>query len=310
MNPPVCIPVSCNSPRTKRPEDRTADVPVRSMSGSERRPTGSAASAVAAAADEDVRGPSGEAGGALLADRSASKVPGVLFLASCTARSQAYAQALSHHGLEPEHVVLFGQPPARPPSFEAPPAAAIPSELFLPDLSVPLEQSCRDWPVTRVAAGDVNAPEVAAAVAERQPRVIVYAGYGGQIVREGILGLEAPVLHAHAGWLPDERGSTTIYYSLLKGGECGVTVFCLRREIDTGPMLARRRYPRPHPAMNIDHLYDNAIRADLLIRVLRVYASTGQLPPGEPQSGDEGATYYVIHPVLKHLAILSLSHPA
>ncbi|MEI6842654.1 MAG: hypothetical protein WCK53_15405, partial [Methanomicrobiales archaeon] len=61
----------------------------------------------------------------------------------------------------------------------------------------------------------------------------------------------------------------------------------------------------PEPGIEIDHFYDNYIRADLLVNVLQKYSESGRLP--EPIIDTEkGRMYYVIHPILKHIAILSI----
>ena len=73
--------------------------------------------------------------------------------------------------------------------------------------------------------------------------------------------------------------------------------------------LVQRVRPRPSADIDIDRVYDAAIRADLLARVLAEYQATGQLPFVEQQSEASTpyyAPYYVIHPILKHLSILSL----
>ena len=88
------------------------------------------------------------------------------------------------------------------------------------------------------------------------------------MVPEEMLGLGIPFLHIHSGWLPEYRGSTTVYYSLLNDGDCGVTAILLKPEIDNGDIVARKKYPAPAYGVDIDHLYDNAIRADLLSEVL------------------------------------------
>ena len=48
-------------------------------------------------------------------------------------------------------------------------------------------------------------------------------------------------------------------------------------------------------------------RADMLVEVLEEFARSGTLPQA-PQDGDEGLSYCVIHPFLKHLALLSREH--
>jgi len=233
---------------------------------------------------------------------------GVLFLAGHTSRSQAYAQTLAAHQLLPAHALLLGEPEPQP---QQPSAATQVAGIFLPDLNIGLADSLRaaNVPQTRLPERDVNAPEVCAAILELAPRLIIFSGYGGQLVRAPLLELGIPLLHVHSGWLPDYRGSTTLYYSLLAERSCAASAIVLDARIDTGPVVARKHYPAPPAGTDIDRRFDPAIRADLLLQVLRGYHSTGHLAQ-EPQQGhDVGNTYYVIHPVLKHLALLSLPPP-
>ncbi|MBT8363651.1 MAG: CDP-glycerol glycerophosphotransferase family protein, partial [Deltaproteobacteria bacterium] len=108
-------------------------------------------------------------------------------------------------------------------------------------------------------------------------------------------------------WLPSYRGSTTVYYSLLNDRNCGVSAILLSKNIDEGPLVGRRTYPPPPADVDIDYVYDGVIRSNLLISVLQDYIEKGYFPDIYQQDANEGYTYYVIHPVLKHLAILSLS---
>jgi methionyl-tRNA formyltransferase len=136
--------------------------------------------------------------------------------------------------------------------------------------------------------------------------MVIYSGFGGQIVGETILSLGSRFLHMHSGHIPAYRGSTTLYYALLNGDCPTVTALFLDPCIDTGPIVARRTYAKPPAGVDIDHQYDSAIRADLLLRVLRTRLLAGGMLEAVPQPSVEDAPYYVIHPVLKHLAVLSL----
>ncbi len=180
--------------------------------------------------------------------------------------------------------------------------------LPVPEAGAPLAKILEEarWAYETFTADDVNAPEIARKVASLSPRLTVYSGFGGQLVGEALLRAASPLLHVHSGYLPRYRGSTTIYYSMLAEGFCGATALLLDRGIDTGPVIARRRYPLPPRGFDIDHLYDGMIRADLLTRVLKSWAKKGSFPRVRNQDADEGETFYVIHPVLKHLALLSL----
>jgi len=235
-----------------------------------------------------------------------TRLDDVLLIAAHSARSQAYVQTLAAHGLMPSHALLLG---------EAPQTSAVPSEpacelmgVLLPDLGIPLSCTLADCDVsvTSLATRDINDQQIIDAVRERAPRLVIFSGYGGQIVKPPLIELGIPLLHVHSGWLPDYRGSTTVYYSLLEESVCAASAILLDTQIDTGLVLARKRYPAPPLGTDIDRRYDTAIRADLLLEVLRRYQASGELDVVLQQDAEQGNTYYVIHPVLKHLALLSL----
>lgn len=239
-----------------------------------------------------------------------------LFLAADTLRSRAYAQALQASGIRPGGALLitsktmprFGQSDTPP----APPPAACLPEFFVPDLRIPLAKTCRA--LTRdcetLKTGTINDPTVAESIVRRAPRLIIYSGFGGEIVAPDMLECSPPMLHLHAGWLPNYRGSTTMYYSMLCEENCAVSALLLQADIDTGHVLARRRYPLPPPGIDTDYLYDGIIRADLLVRVLEHRHRTNALPEPQPQNNAEATTYYIIHPVLKHIAQLTVDNAA
>ncbi len=234
-------------------------------------------------------------------------IDGLVLLAAPTARSRAYIQALVAAGLLPERVVLLGEE-------SDPPGPALHAVrqwqgLVLPDHGESIAATCggAGIPVQACAAGSVNEEEAGGILRALAPRVLIYSGAGGQIVSASVLGLGFPFLHVHSGYLPDYRGSTTLYYALLNGDAPGVTAIVLDRTIDTGPVIARRTYPRPPQGMDIDQVFDPAIRADLLVHVVADFSRRGALEPIEMQDPAVGVSYYVIHPVLKHLGILSLA---
>lgn len=232
----------------------------------------------------------------------------VALLAAHTARSQAYLQVLAMRGLLPATVILLGDPPQQAARSATRTGVRVWQDIALPDLQEPLAETCAraGTKVLRSPAADVNAQETRRLIEGAQMEILIYAGVPGQIVGAEVLRSGPAFLHLHSGWLPDYRGSTTVYYALLDGEDPGVSALLLDPSIDTGPVLARRRYPRPPADMDVDRLYDSAIRADLLAHVIGIYHETGRLPRAEPQSPEAGRTHFVIHPVLKHLALLSL----
>jgi len=234
------------------------------------------------------------------------RLEGVVLLAAPTTRSQAYLQALVAHELYPDRVIAMGEGGATD-NIDAR-IERLWKGIALPNLGESLIATCvrAGLPLVACGAKSVNAEEVILAVRDARPKIVIYSGYGGQLISDEMLGSGPQFLHVHSGWLPEYRGSTAIYYALLQGEDPGVTALILDRNIDTGPIVARRRYPKPYSGLDIDRVYDAAVRADLLVEVMSAFARDGCLPSLEIQTPEQGRSYYVIHPVLKHVAILAL----
>ena len=77
----------------------------------------------------------------------------------------------------------------------------------------------------------------------------------------------------------------------------------LNHEIDSGPIIVRKKFPAPNNRTKIDHLHDNALRSKVLIETLNKLNYNDEYKFVE--TSESGETYFVIHPVLKHIAILS-----
>lgn len=174
---------------------------------------------------------------------------------------------------------------------------------FRPD--EPLEQTIQNAHIRcRIClTRDVNSSIVIQSLKECSEEVFIYAGAGGAILQKDILSTGKKFLHIHPGQLPEYRGSTTIYYSILKETKCVASGIFLNKKIDAGPLIASKDFPHPKGKEDIDYSYDPRIRSELLIDILREYTKTGAWNYLQPKQ-DSGELYYIIHPVLKHLAIL------
>lgn len=232
----------------------------------------------------------------------------VIFLAADTARSRAYAQAMEQAGLLPGHALLLHAPAqtaaAMPGSAAAPlPPAEACGLRFDPAEPVAETLARAGVGASPVPSLDMNGPEVEAALRARPEPLVIFSGRGGAILRAGVLGLGKQFLHVHGGWLPDYKGSTTNYYSLLERGECGASAILMTADIDSGPILARRRFPRPNDPRALDYVLDPLFRARVLLDALERIAREGNASFREADNSG-GRTFYIMHPVLRHLAIL------
>jgi methionyl-tRNA formyltransferase len=166
-----------------------------------------------------------------------------------------------------------------------------------------IEQAAAGTQLTIVQADDVNAPAAVEAVAALAQTYVIFSGPGGAIVKHPLFQTGKRFLHVHPGRVPEFRGSTTIYYSLLAEARVEATAFFLEEEIDTGPVVGTASFAPPQDRTEVDRTYDSEVRATLLVSVLRDYQAKGRFVES-PQLRTDARTYYIIHPVLKHLAIL------
>lgn len=229
----------------------------------------------------------------------------VAVLLSNTARSQAYLQLLAKEKLFPA-VCLFlvkneeelnHVPQKLENSYE--------KEYF--NLHEPLLDTVKTNSINYQIIGtdSINSDECLAVLKNLSCTYIVYSGYGGAILKKPLFEIGKSWIHIHAGLLPEFRGSTTVYYSMLEKQTIGATAMLLNEKIDCGDIIARREFPYPEPVVNIDYIYDPYIRAQLLVQVLKNYSITHSFETSS-QSASKGFDYYIIHPVLKHLALLSI----
>ncbi len=145
--------------------------------------------------------------------------------------------------------------------------------------------------------------ELSGKIEKMEEDFIIFSGSGGEILEKKIFDTGKRFVHLHPGILPRFRGSTTVYYSILKEKCCGVTAFFMNEKIDAGEIIKKKIYPLPTAQFsNIDFIYDPLIRADLLVEILNDYNKNEKIKIQEQEDSDI-KYYYIIHPVLKHLSM-------
>ena len=150
---------------------------------------------------------------------------------------------------------------------------------------------------------DINSSKVIKEVNNLKSKYIIYSGPGGTLLREEILKTGKQFIHVHPGWLPDYRGSTTMYYSLLSESYIGASVIILNNEIDAGPILYKKKYHSIDKNIDFDYTLDPLIRAKTLIDFFK----TNKLIKHAQTNSNKANTFFIIHPFLKHLSILSFN---
>lgn len=238
-------------------------------------------------------------------------------IAADTFRSRAYLSAMCSESIKPCHIIFLPLEHRRAQElsnarirrqledYQGPLAKEANFDFDCDIKSFAIEHKI---PFIEADSGDINHPGVIEMVRSAQTSVLVYSGYGGVILRQPVLSSGKKFLHVHGGFVPQYRGSTAAYYSLLEEKSIGASAIFLTEQIDKGPVIGRAKFPPPCPGEAIDLIFDSAARARLLVSVLKRYRQTGRFEEVE-QTKTEGFTYYVIHPVLKHVAILGTQTP-
>ena len=227
-------------------------------------------------------------------------------LASDTARTKAYLQMMVREQLIPETIIVYTDDFDKMKKTANEWGGAIREEEYF-DLNKPILVTIEELGIeySVVENKDINSNDMREAIRELDAEYCIYSGYGGYILKRHLFELGKKYVHVHAGILPQYRGSTTAYYSMLQEGYIGATAIFLNEKIDEGEILYQKKYSLPKRDVNIDVLYEPYIRSLVLATVMKRYANTGKLG-GEEQSRKDAQTYYIIHPVLKHLAIMGI----
>lgn len=219
----------------------------------------------------------------------------VAMLAASTSRSKFYLEGLIKKKLMPAHVIFLIND----------------SQKLLPGqknttLALEIIQLLNDAKINYSTSknNDINSREIISEVSKRKEKVFIFSGFGGSLLKEEILNLDKYFLHVHGGYLPDYKGSTTNYFSLLNESSIGASSIFLTKDIDSGPILLRRKFPAPKNRNDIDYTIDSEVRTQILIETIEQYLRTGMWS-FEEEHNSGGDTYYIIHPVLKHLSILA-----
>lgn len=224
------------------------------------------------------------------------KLTNVGMIATETSRSFVYLQSLLANKLIPSHVLLLSERTAEVAPDQLPNSSAVSEFLSINKIN---HQVLR----TRF----INHQSVIDCLRTLgMPEVYVYSGYAGAILGKEILSLGKKFLHIHGGYLPQYKGSTTFYYSILQENFVGYSAIFMSEKIDSGQILLRRKFPIPTNSINFDHTEDPKMRADMLIEVLLRFIETKKWNEVDIPS-IKTPYYYIIHPVLKNLAIVSCS---
>lgn len=228
------------------------------------------------------------------------RLTNVIMLATEQPRSRAYIQKLINNNITPNYVLYLYEDGDKNKEYYYQKRE---KEYF--DINKSLYDTLVENNIQFIEINnkDCNSEIVINEVKRRKEEYIIFSASG--ILGEDILNCNKKFIHVHPGIIPSYRGSTCFYYSMIKEGKVGATALFLNNKIDQGEIIQQKEYEVPMN-IDIDNIFDPYIRSELLYEVICEYINDNKIN-SVVQNVNEGETYHVIHPILKHLAIMKHS---
>ena len=153
-------------------------------------------------------------------------------------------------------------------------------------------------------SSNINDPDLIESVNKLNNKYIIFTG--GGILRKDILSLDKIFIHIHPGIIPEYRGSTCFYYSLLENYSLGASAYFMNEDIDSGEIILQRNFTinyfiNSDQHFFIDYIIDNFIRAQLLKEVLNIFCEETHF--NTVQKDCSGFANYIMHPLLRYFTV-------
>ena len=219
----------------------------------------------------------------------------LIFIGIDSMRSRAYLSLLKEKKILPSRIILLNS--------KVDSNINIKNHYFDGLTSVSKFAFINNINIDNIKTADINNKKVLSLFSEIDSKLVLFSGSSGQIICKKLLSQNF-FLHAHPGKLPEFKGSTTMYYSLLIKKKFACSVILMSHKIDSGKILKTNTFKIPEDKKMIDYIYDPFIRAKTMQSLLMYYKKNNRLPLGN-KNDQSNKMYYIIHPVLKHIAIIS-----
>ena len=110
--------------------------------------------------------------------------------------------------------------------------------------STPVKELALKHDIPVITPEKLNRQDVIDQLVEHEPDLLVVIAYGQIIGRRILEAFPRRIVNIHGSLLPEYRGAAPIQRAMLDGRpETGLTAMLIEREMDAGPMLAKRTVP-------------------------------------------------------------------
>ena len=161
----------------------------------------------------------------------------------------------------------------------------------------------------KLTSNSVNSSQCFNVIKHSSIKCFIYSGNYGEILKKNYFKIKKTFLHVHPGKLPKYKGSTPFYYEILEKSSITFSSIIMNEKIDSGQILLFTTYKiskkNKIDKSQIDLVYDPYYRSLLLMKtLLKMKKIHFDKKSGNKIKTNNLDNYYIIHPVLKHLAIL------
>jgi methionyl-tRNA formyltransferase len=145
-----------------------------------------------------------------------------------------------------------------------------------------------------IKCGSINSKKLTKKIFQTKIGYFIYSGYPGEIVKSKLLNLN--LIHAHPGKLPNFKGSTTLYYSIILTKKITCSVIRISKKIDDGQILFSKSFSLPKNMKKLENKYDYKVRAEAIIAFLK-----SSQKKYKTKSKLIYSNYYVAHPIIRQI---------
>lgn len=227
------------------------------------------------------------------------KLNNLAFLCAKNSRSIAYLYFLEKNNLLPSTIILIDtKKNYKKIKFKK-------NSFFKHDMNISKFAIQNEINLIRIKNVKINNSKCVSAIKNLNEKYIIYAANYGDILNYKYFSLNKKFIHVHPGKLPEYKGSTTYYYEILKNNTISFSVIFQNKKIDDGRIILYEKFSLKNiKKSDIDHIYDPYLRSKLLIKVIKKLKYNESLKSYVQKKTGKN-TFYVIHPLLKHISILS-----
>ena len=167
-------------------------------------------------------------------------------------------------------------------------------------LSIKFKKLLSKYKFCFFSTNDINNNKIEKKLLSLPEKYFIYSGYPSQIIYNSKLLNQKILLHSHTGKFPNFKGSTTIFYSILKTNSIWCTTFRMTSKLDTGKIFLIKKYKYDNDLFTDFDKFDNLIRIKNLGKILK----SNLIRRRTIRKKNSEEYYYVAHPLIRCLAKL------